>query len=396
MENNKYSLLLIAFDCHYSHVTRFIKFLKSVNPLVSISLFADKDDSDISEEIKKNVEEIIIRRRYDGRAFIRFKPFCRLMNKVVLNRQLKMLAKYRRFDIVNIHFCLYYMSYYLRHLRKMGNKIIISPWGSDVLRLDSKVKLKMLGRVYRKADMITVGSKGPIGKIALRQFGVKESKLCAIGWGSETIDYINANIEGVSKADAKKELGLDDSYVITCGYNAFQEQRHETILDAIGKIKEDLPRNMILLFPVTYGVSNWHKKNAYVQSIKTKAASLNLNAVFYEEYLSVRDTFILRRASDMFIHVQTTDAGNSTIMEYCICGSKIIHGNWMHYKWLDYQPMFYFPVDDLNNLSSVILNAYHSELPEIPKEVISVIRARGWKEKMVQWNNAFMGLLQFD
>lgn len=396
MENKRYSILLIAFDCHYSHVTRFIRFLKSVNPLVSITLFADRDDSDISEEIKKNVDEIIIRRRYDGRAFNRFKPFCRLMNKVVLNRQLKLLAMHKCFDIVNIHFCLYYMSYYLRHLRKMGNKIIISPWGSDVLRLDSKVKLTMLGRVYRRADMITVGPQGPIGKIALQQFGVEESKLCAMGWGSETIDYINANIEGVSKADAKKELGLDDKYVITCGYNAFQEQRHETILDAIGKIKEVLPRNMILLFPVTYGVSNLHKKDAYVQSIKTKAASLNLNAVFYEEYLSVRDTFILRRASDMFIHVQTTDAGNSTIMEYCICGSKIIHGNWMHYKWLDYQPMFYFPVDDLNNLSSVILNAYHSELPEIPKEVISVIRARGWKEKMVQWNNAFMGLLQFD
>lgn len=393
MKNIKYSVLLIAFDCHYSHVTRFIKFMKSVNPLVSITLFADRDDSVISEEIKKNVEGIIIRRRYDGRAFKRFKPFCRLMNKVVLNRQFKIIARQRHFDIVNIHFCPYYMSYYLCYLRKMGDKIVITPWGSDVLRLDSKVKLKMLGRVYRKADMITVGPKGPIGLIACHDFGVEENKLKALGWGSETIDYINAHLEGISKTDAKKELGLDDGYIITCGYNAFQEQRHETILDAIGKIKDDLPQNMILLFPVTYGVSNMIKKDAYVQSIKTKAASLNLNAVFYEDYLSVRDTFVLRRASDMFIHVQTTDAGNSTIMEYCICGNKIIHGSWMHYKWLDYQPKFYFPVDDLNELPSIIEEAYHAKTPTVPQEVTSIIKARGWSEKMMQWNEAYMSLL---
>ena len=193
MENIKYSILLIAFDCHYSHVTRLIKFLKSVNPMVDITLFADKDDCDIPEEIKENVDDVIIRRRYEGWAFKRFKPFCRSMNKVVLDRQFKKLAKQRHFDIVNIHFCLYYMSYYLRHLRNLGDKIVITPWGSDVLRLNSKVKLKMLGRVYREADMITIGPKGPIGLMACQDFGVAENKLNPLGWGPETIDYIKQN-----------------------------------------------------------------------------------------------------------------------------------------------------------------------------------------------------------
>ena len=81
-------------------------------------------------------------------------------------------------------------------------------------------------------------------------------------------------------------------------------------------------------------------------------------------------------------------------MEYCICGSKIVHGSWMHYKWLDFPPRFYFPVDDLNDLPSIILTAYKSENLSIPEDVITIIKNRGWEYKMVAWNNVFMSRLR--
>ena len=57
----RYSILIIAFECHYSHVDRFIKYLKQVNPFVAITLFAD--DHAITDGISNNVDEII-RYRY--------------------------------------------------------------------------------------------------------------------------------------------------------------------------------------------------------------------------------------------------------------------------------------------------------------------------------------------
>ncbi len=389
MENRRYSILLIAFDCHYSHLDRFVKFLKKVNPLVEITLFADHED--ISDDIKENVFEIIYRRYYKG--YIRSKRISRVANKILLYRQFRGLLKCGKFDIVNIHFCQYYMYYYMRLLRKIGKKIVITPWGSDVLRLNSKIKQNLLGKVYRNADMIAAPSNSQLGVKIVFGFGINENKMSPLLWGSETIDYINEHIDEVTREDAKLQLGLDGKYLITCGYNAFSEQRHETIIDSISKISEYLPSNTVLLFPVTYGNN---KKDAYVQLLKEKVDTLNLNAIFYENYLSVHDVFLQRRASDIFIHVQTTDAGNSTVMEYLICGNKVLHGVWMHYKWLDYEPNFYYPINNLDELSDSIITAYKSEKPVLPEEVVNEIKKRGWSGRMPSWNEAFMGLLQFN
>lgn len=390
MENKRYSILLVAFDCHYSHVARFVKYLKRTNPLVEITLFADHED--VSDEIKGNVCDIIYRRYYRPKISRKFRHFSRFMNKFLLYDQFKDLTQNRHFDFVNIHFCQYYMVYFMHLIRKMCNKIVITPWGSDVLRLNSKIKLSLLGKVYRNTDMIAVPSTCQLGTKIVNEFGINESKMSPLSWGSETIDYINEHLT-IASSEAKTELGLNGMYVITCGYNAFPEQRHEAIIDAIGKVKDSLPSNTVLLFPVTYGNNN---KNAYVQLLKNKVKCLNLNAVFYENYLSVPEVFMLRRASDMFIHVQTTDAGNATIMEYIICGNKVLHGSWMHYKWMDYEPKFYYPINNLDELSDSIVTAYKSEQPVLPEEVVTVIKERGWSGKMPSWNEAFMRLLQFD
>ncbi len=390
MENKRYSILLVAFDCHYSHVARFVKYLKRTNPLVEITLFADHED--VSDEIKGNVCDIIYRRYYRPRISKKFKHFSRFMNKFLMYDQFKDLTQNRHFDIVNIHFCQYYMVYFMHLIRTMCNKIVITPWGSDVLRLNSKIKLSLLGKVYRNADMIAVPSTCQLGTKIVKEFGINESKMVPLSWGSETIDYINEHLS-ITNSEAKTELGLNGMYVITCGYNAFPEQRHEAIIDAISKAKDSLPTNIVLLFPVTYGNN---RKDAYVKLLKNKVNCLNLNAVFFENYLSVPEVFMLRRASDMFIHVQTTDAGNATIMEYIICGNKVLHGSWMQYKWMDCEPKFYFPINNLDELSDGIVSAYKSEKPVLPEEVVTVIKERGWSDKMPSWNEAFMRLLQFD
>lgn len=206
-------------------------------------------------------------------------------------------------------------------------------------------------------------------------------------WGSETIDYINEHLDSISTEDAKRKFGIEGKYVITCGYNAFKEQRHDEIIESMGNIKDRLPSNYLLVFPFTYGNSNRYN---YMLSLEEKCKQLGLNTLFIYDYMDVQDVFRLRMSADLFIHVQATDAGNSTLDEYILCGKKIIHGSWIHYKKADYKPLFYYPVDDMKDLSSVILKAIESDNIIPAKELMSEVKNRGWKTQIKAWNQLFI------
>lgn len=392
MPKQDYSILIVGILCHPSHIVRFIRNLKHVNPSARISLLTNREPSVYPKEVHECLDEFLKWRISDR---LRRLPFVnQQINRFSFSLQIRQLVKTRRYDIVDIHYPQPFLSFLMRQLRKMTTSIVITPWGSDVLRLEGKRNRKLLAKVFHKADYITVGAQGDIGERLINEMKVDKHKLHPLVWGSETIDYINEHIQKVSTEDAKKKLGLDNRYVITCGYNAFEEQRHELMISAIREIKSQLPPNLVLLFPVTYGYSYGTRKQEYVERLKRLCRELGLDAVFYEDYLSVSDLFYLRQGTDMFIHIQTTDGGNSSLQEYVLCGKKVVHGSWIHYEYLEkYAPLFYFPVDDLSHLDLAILNAYRSESINTPKEVLAFIRNRGWKAKMRHWNDFFTSII---
>ena len=383
-----YSILIIGISCHPTHIVRFIRNLKTVNPSVRISLLTNREPGVFPEETHNSLEKFTSR--------LKSVPLINhLINRFSSMLQIRALARNRHYDIVNIHYPKFFMSYLMRYMHRMSTSVVITPWGSDVLRLEGKLKRKQLTRVFHKADYITVGTQGDIGETLINEMRVDKGKFHSLTWGSETIDYINAHLGEISTDDAKKKLGIENRYVITCGYNAFEEQRHGLIIDAIMKIRSQLPTELVLLFPVTYGSTFGTSKKEYVESLKSRCLDLGLNAVFYEDYLSVADLFYLRQGTDMFIHIQTTDGGNSSLQEYVLCGKKVVHGSWIHYDYLEkYKPLFYYPVMDLSQLHEAILNAYRSEPIKTPSEVLGFIRNRGWTAKMELWNNFFISIVE--
>ena len=390
MGNKKYSILIIGMFGIPSHLTRFIRNLKQTNPLVSITLYSDREKDGFPQEIYNYIDEYIQRKKYTGWPY-RLWKFRKLFNHYVFVNQFKELSKTRHYDIVNIHYPSYRMCYVMKYLKKITDTIVVSPWGSDVLRVDDPKKKNKLSYVFKKSDYVTVGSTGLFGKVLFQEMQIEKDKFHPLAWGSETIDYINEHIGEISKEQAKELLNLNGRYLITCGYNAFEEQRHEIMIKAINKVRKQLPTNVTLLFPVTYGYSYGTKKQKYIERLKSLCNDMQLSVMFYENYMSVSDLFLLRRATDIFIHIQTTDGGNSSLQEYVLCGAKVVHGAWIHYERLEkFKPLFYYPVYELGKLGDVIVNAYHSEPINTPKEVMEIIRNRGWKAKMEQWNEFFI------
>lgn len=396
MGDNHYSILIIDFYGLRSHITRFIRNLKMTNPAVKVTLLVDMPKRAFPVELVDYLDGFIKWRRYEKRPLgCKWLGFIRnWINYGSLYIQLSKLSREEHFDIVNIHYPQYFMCFMMKQLKKMCKSIVVSPWGSDVLRLEGKRKKRKLAQVFRKADFTTAGKEGEVGKTLINEMNISENKFHSLTWGSETIDYINDHLFEMTVEDAKHRLGLDNRYVITCGYNAFEEQRHEVMISAINSIKNDLPDSITLLFPLTYGFSDDHRKK-YTDRLKQLCNEMNLDAVYYEDYLSVADLFLLRMATDMFVHIQTTDAGNSSLQEYVLCGKKVVHGSWVHYQYLEkFKPLFYFPVEDLEHLGEAIVKAYYSDGISVPAEVIDYIRNRGWKAKIKLWDDFFVSLVR--
>lgn len=393
MENKKYSLLIVALYCHPGHIIEIANHLKTKNPLVDITILTDAPNDYKNALYDKSIKLFL----YDVHPFNC--KFRRLRFIVIQHRQRKFFSNFskgRKFDIINVHFPNRYMSCVLNSLRAMSNNIVISPWGSDLLRRDA-ISLKRLKILYEKADYITLNAAptlnlGSLGKIIQGDFKIDPKKMVGGFWGSDIVDFAIKNGDSISQEDAKDRFGLSGQYVITCGYNRQESQQHKAIIKAIDQKRKQLPENLTLLFPMTYG--NMVYQGKYVEEVKEECKKRKLHAVFITEFLSVDDLYKLRKATDIFVHVQITDAGARSVYEYILCNKKIVHGSWMKYIKLEaFKPLFYFPVDTLDNLGDVIVHAYNSDNIEIPQGVMDIVLSRSWENKISEMNDFFMSIL---
>lgn len=229
----------------------------------------------------------------------------------------------------------------------------------------------------------------------IEDFKIDPKKMVGSFWGSELVDYAIKNGDFISQDDAKERFGLSDQYVITCGYNRQKAQRHKDIIEAIDQQKNKLPENLTLLFPMAYGnLSNDKFVKEYINELQMECKKRELHAVFVTDFLSVEDLYKLRKATDIFVHVQTTDAGSRSVYEYILCNKKIVHGSWVKYVGLEaFKPLFYFPVDTLDNLGDVIVKAYNSENIKIPQGVLDKVMSRSWDKKITMMNDFFMSIV---
>lgn len=389
MENKKYSLLIIALYCYPGHVKEIVRHLVEINPLIDITILTNKPDD--YKDLENKLAEICFY-NVSSVDWIKSRSLRFLATKYLQIRFFSKFSKNRKYDIINIHFANRYMSFVYKYLRSMTNNIVMSPWGSDILRRPEK-NLEQLSYLYQKADYVTIPAESDFGKLLTQKLKVSPKKMINYGiWGSDVVDFAIKNGDSISQEDAKAHFGLENRYVITCGYNKQEAQRHKAIIHAIDQVKDQLPNNLTLLFPMNYG--GWTTTEKYGEEIKKECEQRKLHAVFVTDYLSVEELYKLRKATDMFIHVQTSDAGARSVYEYILCNKKIINGSWVRYKSLEkYKPLFYFPVDKLEELGEVIVHAYNSDNIKIPQEVMDIVLSRGWNNKIKMLNDFFMSIV---
>ena len=380
--HKEYRLLLIG-DFYSVYMINFVKSLKRENPNAHIYFWgADRDyeggdDTDYLNCFERyHLFSLNVR---NPRL-----PIVRTLQTIpFLRNDFISFVDSEVFDFINIHFVEFRYVFLLDCFKRVSSKLVLSPWGSDVYRISRKEKF-FLKFLYNSADFIS-GQDDRFTKDIMHLFNVPKSKFVPVLLNSATIDYIIENKDSISTKDAKSRLGLEDSYVITCGYNGNPAQQHLRIVDAINSVRADLPEKLTLLFPLTYGGSTEYKAE-----IKKKIKECKLAAFFYEDFLDLSGVFLLRQATDMFIHMQTTDAGSSSLREYMLCGKKIINGSWLHYDDLEQDGIIpYFVANDFDSLGKTIVAAYKSAPKVISENTQKVLERKSSKYTITRTNHFF-------
>lgn len=387
MENKKYSLLMVGYQCYPGHIADFVRHLKMVNPAAEISLVTTYPLEYFPDDIAENTEHI-----FTIPFILKWKRIRKFLDWFNLVKMFAKLSWKHRYDFVNIQFAMPFLAHALPWMKRMTDHLIITPWGSDVFRVEKEEDIKASCKLFDAASCVMVDAESQLGKEVVKKFKCSPDKILSVAWGMEYVDFLLEEKPSATVAESKARFGLEGRYVITCGYNARPVQRHEAIIDAVARIKDKLPENLTLLFPFTYG---WPHCDAYAQSLLDKCARYGIAGMVIRDFLDYPDVYKLRNATDIFVHVQTTDASSSCVMQYILCNKKIVHGAWMKYNDLEqYQPLFYFPVHHLDDLAEVILEAYRAQGIDIPQGVFDTILAKGWGSKMPLFNSYCESVLQ--
>jgi len=382
MENKDYSVLILG-NFENVYIIQFVKHLKALNPNAHLFFWGytrSKNDDDRS--FVDCYDEYYL---FD----INHNPNSSIIDKIQsiiqLRKHFKKFVTNRKFDFINVHYIKPEYFFLVDYLKRHASKLILTPWGSDVYGAKGGYKRFVQG-CFSSADFIT-GSDDRFTTDFKQMFNVPDKKIVKCDLGIEPIEYIIEHKTITNTNEAKRQLGLNDHYIITCGYNATSGQQHLAMIEQINIVKDRLPKNLLVLFPLTY-----NKKADYIQKIKEKVKQCGLNAIYFEDFLDLPRLFLLRQATDIFIHIQISDATSASLNEYLLCEKKVINGAWLKYPELIKNGVTpYFEVDCLENLGKRIVDVYHAEPIKLEKELVDDFEKKQWKVTIKDWDALFSG-----
>jgi hypothetical protein len=252
--------------------------------------------------------------------------FLRVYRK--LNRKRLLRSYIHRDDIVDIQWCGYYYAEYVDYIFKLNEKIIATPFGSDVLRANDNER-KIQKHIFDKSKLIVLGKNWH--DVFLSFFPDTESKLRFSQFGSARFDrIIELYSESFKLALRLKYKIPDDKICVTVGYSASPVQQHLVFLEQIKKYKAEIASKVVFLFPLTYGIE---KKSDYYKKIIAEIKSSGFDYLLFENRLSDEEICEIRILSDIMVNIQTTDSQASSIKEAFAARNVVLVGDWLPYDF---------------------------------------------------------------
>ena len=280
----------------------------------------------------------------------------------IVTKRLRQILKKQRFDLIIIDQIPYYSYQLVRIAHAYGVKVLLRPWGSDVLRLDRVSE--NLRKTYNIADYIGGDPESNVMRNAQEIYNVPDNKIINLLSNFKNVKRI-LDLKGkYSREYMSERLSIPVSKInIVCGYNMGEGQRHRLMIEQLHSIKDYLPSDYQLIFPVSYGWN--HNPQKYKETLKHLCKQYGLNAYFIENYISAELMDFLHLITDYFITIQPTDNGSSFLIEALMCGNQVITGRWLNYLQFEKFGLPYYLCDSPNDLGKVFKDIITNAIPQV-------------------------------
>ncbi len=299
-------------------------------------------------------------------------------------------------DLVHINFLS--PSYFLFNHFLKNTKLIVTFWGSDLYRTpnNSKKSKFLQKQIIKNANIITVVNKKMI-PVFHETFGFEEIPIYETRFGLP-IDFDQIDEIGQKEINEfKKEYNIsNEQIIITLGYSADPKKNHEYMIEEIIRLSKRI-KNIFIIIPLTYGSKVHREKIKTLCNNRFKENEINYKIL--EEFMSDNDVAKLRKATDIMINIQDTDAMSASMQESLYAGNIVINGSWLPYDELREAGAYYETIDELkegilsNKIEYIIRN--FDKLKEKTKVNKKIIYERSsWDNNIGSWIEVYNKLLE--
>lgn len=272
----------------------------------------------------------------------------------------------------------------LNRLRLTDQKIVGAFWGSDFYRRNPEND-SLLQVALDKCDEVIISTTEMEVNIT-DQFAICDQKIHNVLFGVSALDKI-FEYQAIPKGIAKKALDIRESaFVITCGYCARPEMRHEDIIYQLNSVRDILPESYLLVFPMTYSGNP-----EYIASIRQLLAKTGLLYVILENFISDDKVAYLRKATDLFIQIQSTDANSGSMQEHLAAKNVVITGSWLPYHEYQQKNIYFEKIDHPDELSykvAEVLGNWDKSVAKVDENnTFEKFNASLWQNTIPGWFN---------
>ena len=236
--------------------------------------------------------------------------------------------------------------------RALGLSVSYFIWGSDLMRAN-KLQRFLASIVYRNSHSVVCDSNS-VADIFKIRYPKMQQKLEVLYFGSPIIDRL---LEKSTLSQVPDIENCNNKLVVMCGYNGSTEQNHFKILASLEKYKE----RIYVIIPMTYRTTN-----DYIDKIRQYLDSNQFSYLILDSFLTDEEWSKYEMDTNIFIHMQDTDAFSSSVAEHLLLGNILINADWIDYPDLTSNGIYYETAnfDNLSNVFGRVLadyNSYHKK-----------------------------------
>lgn len=374
--------ILIVGSWGTTHVRRFLRLLNENKGSLVVDSFDPRLDDNQGNEC--NVDHVFrVNASSVERFFYSIRKFGTFLFERKQEREFERIVSTCHYDLVNIHFLPTNSERYVKIAHRHNTKVMLTPTGSDVLRT-KKMYLPSLHRAFNECDYVSCNTVTGFYHQVADKFSIPDYKIRDLSYGSETLTAIIKMKGKYSRKEFCEMLGVPYSpYYICCGYTGSIAQRHDIMIEALAKNKQYLPEGYRLIIPLSYGPA----KDTLNISLAQLCDKYEMPYSLLTHYLTSEQVACLRFISDLFIHIQPTDAYNASLQEFLLADTEVINGKWLSYPSLETVGMPYHILKSLEDLPDLLGKVLRREVarPVLSKETEKEIIGGEWAKKINDW-----------